>query len=278
MIKTVELTQQQNKLFTELAAATHNHIQYLSSIGLGERAKGIKFSKFSKDTKTSTMCDLASFENRTAIPHEVYNFNPHLKNTIITTDPNSSENKHEDLQKILDIRLYPTLRNLIKQNRTEVFLGSTEEMIAYYASKNAEILFEFQIPSSATYYLAMTKDNELFIIMAGLVSRENIIAQLLTLKLAKINLDTIEIIGQPDHFGTLVNKDIDQLTKEIPALRMGNNILIVAGCGLENIVSELIHKQFLEHLEPPQPFKGISFLLYTFRSKNQSMLFMALSP
>ncbi len=263
-LEPIDLTPQESDFFDSLSKETKKHIEYLYRIGLGERAQAIKLSKFFSDSKNYSQLNLTTFEKRTSIPQEVYNFDPHIKNTIITTDPNVLENNSEDLQKILDIRLYPTLRNLIKEHRTEIFLGSNEEMVAYYTSNNARILFEFQIPSSATYYLAKTKNNELFVIMAGLVSKENIIAQMLTLKLAKINLDTIEIIGETEHFSKIVKNDIKKLKNKIPQLTKGNNILIVAGCGLEEVVNKLIHNELPYQLGSSQVFKGtIVSLVYT---------------
>lgn len=110
-------------------------------------------------------------------------------------------------------------------------------MVTYYRLKQVQILFQFTIPSSAIYYLAEATNGELFVIMGGLVSRENIIAQLLTLKLADIQLNKIEIIGEIDHFTQLVHQDMHNLQNQIAGLKNGNNVLIVAGCVLEGTVN-----------------------------------------
>ena len=190
------------------------------------------------------------------------NFNLTEKNTLITTDPDVDHNKPKDLEKILDIRLYPVLRNLIKGNRMELFLGTINEMIAYYRSKNAVILFEFTIPSSATYYLAKRGEDDLFVIMAGLVGRENLIAQLITLKLAGISLDNIEIIGEITHFKVLFNNDFNSAIKKFPTLQTKAHVLIVAGCRLEGMVSQVVKDELGEKLETSEQFKGniISFV------------------
>ena len=256
-------TEHQQELYALLTKETQEHINYLSSIGLGERAQGIRLNWFHYEDNNPEDVNLASFTYRTSIPQEVLHFDAHAKNTLITTDPNSKHNNPEDLKKILDIRLYPTLRNLIKQNKIEIFLGTKREMVAYYKSIDWSLLFEFLIPSSATYYLAESSQGELCVIMAGLSSFENTIAQLITLKLADVKIENIEIIGNQTHFGELVTKDIDNIIKEIPELTIGNNILVVAGCGLEVMVSDIIKNKFQDQLTQSKSFKGnIVSLIY----------------
>ena len=182
---------------------------------------------------------------------------------MITTDPRVQHNKPEDLQKILDIRLYPALRAArAKENRD--LSQYKQEMVAYYRSAGSILIFEFTIPSSATYYLAEDRNGHFFVIMAGLVSRENIIAQLLTLKLAQIPLKKIEIIGDISHFRTLVQQDMEMLIHTLPNLQVGNHILIVAGCGLEEKVSKIIMHEFKDLIGTTRAFKGnIISLCYT---------------
>jgi hypothetical protein len=99
--------------------------------------------------------------------------------------------------------------------------------------------------------------------MANLVSKENIIAQLLTVKLAGINNENIEIIGDSKHFSEIVKNDMTNLLKQIPELKMGNHSLVVAGCGLENMVSEIIERELKGRLDKPNIFKGdIISLIY----------------
>lgn len=243
-------------LYTELANETEKHVQYLSAIGLAERAKMIHVGWFQEEKTNSGKINLAPFSKRSKIPQEVLEFDPRIKNTIITTDPLAESNKAEDLRSLLDIRLYPVLRKLMMDHRIEVFLGMKHEMAAYYKAKGDELLFEFSIPSSATYYLAESAKRELFVVMSGLVSRENLIAQLLTLKLADLKVEEIEIIGEPEHFTELVKEDIAVLLNQLPVLKKAKQVLIVAGCGLEGLVSEMIVKEFLQDLGKEQIFSG----------------------
>jgi hypothetical protein len=156
------------------------------------------------------------------------------------------------------------LRDLIKQNRLEILLGSKQEMSAYYRSRNVKILFQFIIPSSATYYLAESSEGELFVVMSGLVGRENMIAQLLTLKLASVQWDKVKTIGEIGHFKQLVHQDMQKLRSQIAGLQQGNHVLIVAGCGLESSVNQMIKEKFAHQLGPSQSFKGdIVSLTYT---------------
>lgn len=242
------------QLYERLSRQTQQQINNLSAIGLEERAKWIKISWF--QCTIDHEMDLTSFQKTTAIPSEVLEFMPSAKNTLITTDPNEPNNKQEDLQKILDVRLYPALRNLMKENKVEIFLGTKQEMAAYYKTKGSTVLFEFSIPSSATYYLVKTNKNELVVVMAGLVGRENMIAQLITMKLAGLNIEKVEIIGTVDHFGNRIQQDLYKLLQNIPDLSKGNKVLVVAGCGLEERAVSVITKEFSGNLDQPKVFKG----------------------
>ena len=91
------------KLYQKLVMETAEHIQYLTKIGLEERAKKIKVNWFKPEKNTLKSMDLSSFEKRTFIPKVVMDFNQHLKNTIITTDPNEKQNKPEEINLILEI-------------------------------------------------------------------------------------------------------------------------------------------------------------------------------
>jgi hypothetical protein len=125
-------------------------------------------------------------------------------------------------------------------------------------------LFQFTIPSSATYYLIDKGNNKFCVVMANLVSQENFVAQLLTLKLAEIPMENIEIIGEVDHFSRLVENDFSRLLKDIPEITDGNNILIVAGCGLEKQVNDIVHHKYDDRVGESKTFKGdIVSLTYT---------------
>lgn len=253
-----------NPLQERLVRETQDHILYLTSMGLGERAQGIKVIPFQQDNSSNEGIDLAIFEKRMPLPTEVLEFDPKAKNTLITTDPDFQCNNPADLKRILDVRLYPSLRNLIHEHKIEIFLGTRREMVAYYKLKNLSPLFEFKIPSSARYYLLESKDGQLFVVMAGLVSRENCLAQLLTLKLANIKTETIDIIGDVGHFGHLVKKDMNILCSKIPTLQAGNHGLIIAGCGLKGTVSCILEETFKGNTDESLVFKGdIISLIYT---------------
>ncbi len=252
-------TIKQLDLYNALKRQTEEHIFYLSQIGLAERAQGIKLHWFDfkgESIDKSKNPNLDSFSARMAIPQEVIDFDPNVKNTLITTDPEVDYNKTEDLERILDIRLYPALRNLINQYKLEVFLGTKEELVAYYCSLEAKILFRFEIPSSAEYYFVESSNGNYVMVMAGLVSRDNIIAQMITLKLAGRNLHDIEIIGDPMHFKTIVEEDIKNLLRKMPELKLGNHVLIVAGCGLEEKVNGIVLQKFNSKLVLSNSFKG----------------------
>lgn len=251
-------------LFKNLDAETQSHIKYLSSIGLGERAKGIKFDWFKREDLIGKSIELSSFTRRNSIPKIVENFNPYLKNTIITTDLDADENKSDDLNRILDIRVYPALRKMIRSHSMDIFLGSKAEMLGYYENSGATLLFQFTIPSSATYYLIETESQQFKIVMAGLVGRDNMIAQLLTLKLAEIDLQNIEIIGDFTHYRDLINQDIVELSSRISDLSSGEkHPLIVAGCGLEQMVCDILLEEYKNQLGTPTRFEGnIISLIY----------------
>lgn len=244
------------KLFDLLVQETREHKQYLTGIGLGERAKSIDVFWFDIDEAGLDNIPLDPFSKRTPIPQEVLKFNADVKNTLITTDPNTSENKPEDITKILDIRLYPALRKMISKSNLEIFLGSKQEMAAYYSSKGAKVIVEFAIPSSATYYVIRAGNGDYFTVMSGLVGRENLIAQLLTLKLAGIKTDSLEIIGDVEHLVFLMVSDFEQLDRKLPELKLGNHVLVVAGCGMEHAVSEIIHNAFKYQIRKIEPFTG----------------------
>lgn len=132
-----------SNLYQEIARETEEHKVYLTTIGLGERAIGIQFKYFEIEN-LSVEVDLSPFAVHTAIPREVIDFDPQAKNILITTDPFVKGNREEDLQKILDIRLYPSLRNLIKQYGVHCFLGSIPEMNAYYEMNKTKLFLNFQ--------------------------------------------------------------------------------------------------------------------------------------
>lgn len=243
--------EKRGSVFDQILRETEAHKKYLSQLGLEERAKEIQVIPW-EDPKLFLPMDLTSFDQRTSLPIEAINFDPKQKNTLITISSDTEENDSEELRKILDIRLYPSLRNLIRQENFEIFLGSSLEMAAYYKKRGCKVLLQFKIPSSATYYLAEDSNGKKIVIMAGLVSRENLIAQLLTLKLAGIPLDSIEIIGETNHFTKLVEQDISLLQSS----KDSRSILIIAGCGLRDTVSQYIYEQYSELLSPPSTFDG----------------------
>ncbi len=247
---------QHDHLYQRLLRETQEHKRHLADIGLAERAEKIDITCFDNAGFDLSGVDLAPFEKRASIPQEVLSFDPMVKNTVITADPKAPCNNIEDLKKILDIRLYPTLKKLVNNLSVDVFLGTQQEMIAYYNACSVQILFSFNIPSSAIYYLAESQHGESFIIMAGLVSKENVIAQLITLKLAGRAVDDVSIIGDFTHLRELVNHDIETLFERYPELSLSRIALIVAGCGMKDVASKIIFKEFGQRLKDPICFDG----------------------
>ncbi len=253
-----------SSLFQKLTMETRQHKKKLKEKGLVERANGINLKLFELGVSKNKNIDLTPFNKREMIPTIVLNFDISEKSTIITTCPVSSNNKNEDIEAILDIRLYPALKNLLKENPVEAFLGTKQEMEAYYRKKGVNILYEFQIPSSATYFLAESNKREQFIIMAGLVGKDNLIAQMLTLKYAGVYVENIEIIGTFNHFTTIVNNDLDSLFKTIPEIETGMNVLIIAGCDLKTFVNNILYDKYSDQLGTSRSFSGdIISLIYT---------------
>jgi hypothetical protein len=237
-------TDNKEDIFQEVFIETEKHKEYLSQLGLGERAHGIQVSHFIRPEYTVT--DLSIFDRRTTLPSEVLNFDPKEPNTLFMG--NNTVNDPTELNKILDIRLYPVLRKYIRNEKLEIFLGSCIEMASYYQRRGLEIILQFTIPSSAVYYLAISPSGEKVMIMSGLVSRENLIAQLITLKLAEIPLESIAIIGEVEHFKTLVERDITAIC-QLDLLKTSDpHILIVAGCGLQEVVSEIVHSKYSDSI------------------------------
>ena len=88
--------------------------------------------------------------------------------------------------------------------------------------------------------------------MSGLVSRDNIIAQLITLKYAGIT--DVTIIGDFFRFSDMVRNDIQQLKIKIPEITNRENILIIASCGLETSIANIIQNRY--NLLITHDFKG----------------------
>ncbi|MEC7838724.1 MAG: hypothetical protein VX777_01645 [Chlamydiota bacterium] len=107
--------------------------------------------------------------------------------------------------------------------------------------------------------------------MAGLVGRENMIAQLLTLKLAGIDVTKVEIIGDLSHFSKIVDRDIQALMKQLPEIKGRNQALVIAGCGLEDFVNNLIIKERGANVRASEQFHGdILSVIYTSLKEPQS--------
>ena len=85
-------------IFQEVFIETEKHKEYLSQIGLSERAQGIQICHFKKPELIVT--DLSIFDKRTSLPSEVSNFEPKEPNTLLMGS--STVNDPTELAKILD--------------------------------------------------------------------------------------------------------------------------------------------------------------------------------
>ncbi|MCB1136887.1 MAG: hypothetical protein KDK78_11515, partial [Chlamydiia bacterium] len=250
------------ELFEDLRFRTEEHVHCLEAVGMGERAQGIRIERFSRTHPSDV--DLAPFQTKSPIPVDVMDFDPSERNTLLTSCRSAQGNRPDDIQRVLDIRLYPVLRELIEKWGLEVFLGSEREFEAYYQSERWEPIIKFHIPSAAKYYLVRDSRDNLKVVLSGLVGRENLIAQLMTVKLAGLLRDDISIIGDPGHLHDLARDQVLLALDTIPGLRHGPNALIVAGCGLEENANAVARKVLGDAAAPSQVFhQTIVSLTYT---------------
>ncbi len=231
-------------LLKQITDETKQHVSYLESIGLSDRAVRFKVDEFTYRDIAPDTIDINRFNSKMAIPSIVKEFNPSEKNTLFTTVDSKSDSEENEIKKLLDIRLYPTIKNLIQQHETTVFLGLVTELQAFTASKKEKILFEIEIPSSVKFYLAKNETENVKVYIAGLVSHENLIQQLMTLKLSGIDLNNISILGDPEHFKQICKNDLLSFKKEGNDYLAKRNVLIVAGCHLEETVCTSLNNIF----------------------------------
>lgn len=282
------------KWFDKLSEETEGHRSYLASIGLSDRADYFKVNKFIyRDTNMSSI-DISRFSTQMTIPEEVKIFDPQKKNTIfMPKEAGQSESRHrlprpmksvgvamtervtmiehatgindeqeQEIKRLLDIRLYPTIKRFIHEFETIVFLGLVTELQAFTKSRNEKICAEIEIPSSVKFYIATNAMGRCKVYIAGLVSHENLIQQLITLKLANINLNKITILGNTDQFKSMCLDDLRNFKKQSSSYIEKKNALIVAGCHLEDKACASLNEIFRDQCTLHKFFGNIVSLTY----------------
>jgi hypothetical protein len=236
---------QQKRYLEQLSKETTQHCDYLTSIGLADRATYFKVKPFVYQSHGAKNIDISRFRQSMALPEEVRTFNINEKNTLFTRDETSATEKdQEEINRVLAIRLYPAVRKLIQENETCVVLGSKMELQEYAESNREKILIEIEVPSSVKFYIALNSIGAIKIYIGSLVSHENLIQQLVTLKLAEIDLQKISLLGDTKYYASVCKKDLLDFEKQSSAYRSKRNALIVAGCSLEETVCSTFDQIF----------------------------------
>ncbi|MBI2784910.1 MAG: hypothetical protein HYX60_00805, partial [Legionella longbeachae] len=240
-----KVIKQQNEWLEQINKETENHCIKLSSIGLGDRVNYFKIKPFIYQDITSEEQDIIRLTRTMDLPHIVDSFDINEKNTLFSSSELSTkEQDQEELNRVLDLRLYPTIKQIIKEKKANIFLGSKPELQVYSASLKEKLIIEIEIPSSVKFYLALDNVGDMKVYIANIVSHENLIQQLITLKLADINLKKIPIIGNTQHYKTVCKEDLITFEKQAFSYLAKKNVLIVAGCSLEDTVSSTLEQIF----------------------------------
>lgn len=240
------IKKQNQKWLAQLSEETSAHCAYLESIGLADRANYFKVKSFIYQDTPAGSVDISRFSQTMGMPEIVTTFDTQETNTLFANPESTQE---QEIERTLDIRLYPPIRRLITKNGASVFLGSKSELQAYAASNKERIIIEIETPSSVKFYLT---DNE-SVYISGLVSHENLIQQLMTLKLANINLNSIKILGNTQQFKLVCKNDLSEFGKLADLAK--RNVLIVAGCTLEGMACDTL-EQMLEGNVTKRKFSG----------------------
>ena len=144
----------------------------------------------------------------------------------------------------IDIRLSRTIRFLISKaneqgKNTEIFIGSENQMLAFYTHLGYELLAHLKTNSSLAYYFFINKNNPNFnkIVILGIGNETKLNHLLILLKLSDINIDLDKIIirGNLENFihenKTELENIIDNIeakTKiKIDSFFLGNRSLIL---------------------------------------------------
>lgn len=236
------VTKQQAKWLALISKETDEHCAHLTSIGLADRASYFKVRSFIYQDCNPASIDISRFKQTMAMPELVDTFNTEEKNTLFANPESTQE---QEIKRALDIRLYPTIRRLIAEQGANVFLGSKTELQAYTGSIKEKIIIEIEIPSSVKFYIALNNAGNMKVYLSGLVSHENLLQQLITLKLAGIDTKKIEIRGNTQQYKSICKEDLEEFEEKSGIDIAKKNVLIVAGCTLEELVCSTLDQMFV---------------------------------
>lgn len=254
----------------KITKETKSHCQHLANTDLAERVNYFKVNPFIYQN-SDTVPDISRFNHKMDLPKVVSEFDPHEKNTLFIHPGSKKNNQTQEIKRALDIRLYPSLRNLIRKNGAKVFLGSKVELQSYTDSINEKLIAEIEIPSSAKFYVSLNSLGDIKVYLSNLVSHENLIQQLITLKLAGIDLHKIPILGNTQQFKSVCQKDILEFEKQCVDYLVKRNVLIIAGCTLENLACSSL-EQIVAGNMIKRKFSGEILSLTYMKSENAANL------
>lgn len=240
-----QVEKQQQKWLEQVTEETQKHCAYLTSIGLADRASYFKVKPFIYQETIPGSVDISRFSQNMPLPDVVHAFNTAEANTLFATLESTTEEEKQEIERVLDIRLYPTIRRLIGEKGAHVFLGSKTELQAYAGSIKEKIILEIEVPSSVKFYIALNDSGDIKIYIPNLVSHENLIQQLITLKLAGLDLLKIPILGDTQHYKLVTAQDLLAFEKQASTYLAKRNVLIVAGCSLEETVCSTLEQVFV---------------------------------
>lgn len=230
-------------LVARISEETEAHCFYLESIGLADRAQYFNVKPFIYQ-EYGPETNISRFNQQVFLPEIVRAFNNHEKNTLFVNSESGEEDQKQEIKRVLDIRLYPTIRRLIEEKQTNIFLGSKTELQAYTKSNHEELIMQIEIPSSVKFYIAMNQSRDIKVYLSNIVSHENLIQQLITLKIADVDLQRIPILGDEQHYKSVCKEDLFKFEKQASAYLARKNVLIVAGCSLEETVCSTLEQIF----------------------------------
>lgn len=228
-------------LLESITRETEEHCSLLESMGLADRACHFKVRHFIERDLDGRNIDISRLSYQMSLPDAVHSFNPDEKNTLFV---NPEYSQQQEIENTLQIRLYPVIRRIIKRHGAEIFLGSRDELQIYSTRHIEKLVIEIEVPSSVKFYIAIHGNDNIKVYISGLVSHENLIQLLITLKLAGIDLQGIPIHGTTKYFESLCRKDLTEFEKQSTGIRTKRNVLIVAGCGLEDTVCTTLEQMF----------------------------------
>lgn len=236
--------EQQQKWLTLISEETNAHCAYLISIDLADRANYFKVKPCIYQDVIPGTIDINRFNHHMVLPEIVHTFNPDEKNTLFANPESNAEDQKQEIKLALDIRLYSTIRRIIKEKMTSIFLGSKAELQTYTESIKEKLLIEIEVPSSVKFYIALNNTGDIKVYIAGLVSYENLIQQLITLKIAGIDLQKIPILGNTQQYQLICKEDLSAFEKQATTYLSRKNVLIIAGCSLEETVCSTLEQIF----------------------------------